>query len=106
MYYLIIWDKGLAATGQDGCLSRLEIPIDLAKLLFLQDAAKFPSLSGLSFDDYDLFSGAQIESLVHELLGFLNINPSYSEPINLMVEMISKAHSLGKSVLFDPFRNE
>lgn len=105
MYYLITWDKSLVADGLDGALSKLEIPIDLAKLLFQLDAAKFPSLSGLSFDDYDLFSGAQIESLVHELLGFANINPSYSEPLNLMVEMISKAHSLDKSVLFDPFRN-
>jgi phenylalanine-4-hydroxylase len=106
MYNLIIWDKGLAAIGQDGSLSKLEIPIDLAKFFFHLDSAKFPSLSRLSFDDYDLFSDAQIESLVHELLGVVSINPSFSEPINSMVKVIYEAQSLGKSILFDPFRKE
>lgn len=106
MYYLIIWDKGLAATGKEGSLSKLEIPMDLAKFFFHLDSAKFPNLSSLSFDDYDLFSDAQLESLVHELLGVVNLAPSFSEHINSMVKMISEARSLGKSILFDPFRKD
>jgi len=106
MYYLIIWDKDLAATGQDGSLSKLEIPIELAKLFFQLDSAKFPSLSSLSFDDYDLFSDAQFESLIQELLDVASTSPLSSEPIKAMLNVISKAQSLGKSILFDPFRNE
>jgi len=106
MYYLIIWDKGLAATGQDGSLSKLEIPTDLAKFFFHLDAGKFPILSGLSFDDYDLFSDAQLESLIHELLGVASINLSAADYINSIVKVIFEAKSLGKSILFDPFRNE
>jgi hypothetical protein len=106
MYYLIIWDKELAAIGQDGALSKLEIPIDVAESFFQLDSTKFPNLSSLSFDDYDLFSDDQIEMLVRELLGFARTNPLSSERIDAMLKMISKAQSLGKSILFDPFRNE
>lgn len=106
MYYLIIWDKDLAASGQDGSLSKLEIPIDLAEIFFQLDTDLFPILSSLSFDDYDLFSGTQIESLIHELLGVASTNPIFSETINLMLGVISKARSLGKGILFDPFKNE
>jgi hypothetical protein len=70
MYYLVIWDKELAATSRDGTLSKLEIPINLAKIFFQLDSAKFPSLSILSLDDYDLFSGDQIDILVRDLIGF------------------------------------
>lgn len=106
MYYLIIWDKNLAAIGQDGSLSKFRIPMDLAKFFFQLNSVKFPNLSSLSFDDYDLFLDTQIESLLHELLGVARISPSYSEPINSMVKVISEAQSLGKSILFDPFRKE
>jgi hypothetical protein len=106
MYYLIIWDKGLAAAGKDGSLYKLEIPMDLAKFFFHLDSGKFPILSRLSFDDYDLFSDAQLESLIHELLGVVSIKPSASNPINLMVQVISEAQYLGKSILFDPFRKQ
>jgi hypothetical protein len=106
MYYLIIWDKDFAAAGQDGSLGKLEIPTDLAKLFFRLDSAKFPSLSSLSFDDYDLFSDSQFESLIEELLGVASANPLCLAPINAMLDVISKAQSLGKSILFDPFRND
>lgn len=106
MYYLIIWDKELATIGRDGALSKLEIPINLAESFFQLDSTKFPSLSSLSFDDYDFFSDDQIEMLVRELLDFARTNPLSSEHINAMLKMISKAQSLGKSILFDPFRNE
>lgn len=104
MYYLLIWDVGLAETGQDGSLSKLEIPTDLAIFLFHLDSGKFPILSSLSFDDYDLFSDTELESIIHELLGVASINPSAEAHINSMVNMIFSAKSLGKSILFDPFR--
>lgn len=104
MYCLIIWDKSLAAIGQDGSLSKFEIPINLAKFFFRLDSAKFPKLSSLSFDDYDLFSGAQLQSLGQELLDVISIAPLASESINSMVKMIDEAQSSGKSILFDPFR--
>ena len=106
MYYLIIWDRGLAVAGQDGSLSKLEIPTDLAKFFFRLDSGKFPALSSLSFDDYDLFSDAQLESLIDELLDVASINPSAADHINSMVKVIREAKSLGKSIMFDPFRNE
>ena len=106
MYYLIIWDKELAAIGRDGALSKLEIPIDVAESFFRLDSTKFPNLSSLSFDDYDLFSDDQVEMLVRELLGFARTNSLFSEVIEAMLRMISKAQSLGRSILFDPFRNE
>ncbi|MGT2432081.1 hypothetical protein ACU4HD_31415 [Cupriavidus basilensis] len=86
MYYLSVWDKDLAATGQDGALSRLEIPIDMANFFFRLNSERFPILSSLSFDDYDLFSGEQIESLAHELIEVIGINPSGSRLINLMLK--------------------
>jgi len=106
MYYLVVWDKNLAATGQDGVVSNFEIPMDLAELFFHLDSAKFPNLSSLSFDDYDLFSGSQIESLAQELLHVAGANPLFLTPINTMMEMVYKAQSLDKSILFDPFRKE
>jgi hypothetical protein len=105
MYYLIIWDKELAASGQDGSLSKLEIPTNLAKLFFHLDSGKFPILSGLSFDDYDLFSDARLESIIHELLDFVSVNHSAAALINSMVKVIFEAKSLGKCILFDPFRD-
>jgi len=106
MYYLIIWDKDLAASGQDGSLRKLEIPMDLAKIFFHLNSAKFPILSSLSFDDYDLFSGIQVESLIQELLNVEKTSSLCSEPINAMLNVITEAQSLGKTILFDPFRNE
>ena len=97
MYYLIIWDKELAAIGRDGSLSKLEIPIDVAESFFRLDSTKFPNLSSLSFDDYDLFSDDQVEMLVRELLGFARTNPLFSEVIEAMLRMISKAQSLAKA---------
>ncbi|WP_043420148.1 hypothetical protein [Cupriavidus basilensis] len=104
MYYLTVWDKDLAATGKDGALSRLEIPMDMANFLFALDSEEFPILSSLSFDDYDLISGDVIESLAHELIEVVRINPSASGFIDLMLKKILEARSLEKSILFDPFR--
>ncbi|RAM62005.1 hypothetical protein RB25_23760 [Herbaspirillum rubrisubalbicans] len=106
MYYLIIWDKALAASGRDGCLSRLEIPMDLAKYFFQLEERRFPILSQLSFDDYDLFSGSQLESLIHELQRASNINLLAADHLNAMVKLIWDAKSLDQSVLFDPFRSD
>jgi hypothetical protein len=106
MYYLIIWDKNLGAPIQGEILSKLEVPLDLANIFFQMDSAKFPILCSLSFDDYDLFSDKQLESLIHELLGVASIHPSYSEPIGAMLKLISMAQSSGKAILFDPFREE
>ncbi|MBG7619677.1 hypothetical protein I5R65_09415 [Herbaspirillum sp. AP02] len=104
MYYLIIWDKELASTGQDGCLRKLEIPIDLAKYLFRLEGGSFPVLSQLSFDDYDLFSDTQLELLIQELKNVRAADLSTTDQINSMVQLIIDAKSLGKSILFDPFR--
>jgi hypothetical protein len=106
MYYLIIWDKSIAAAGKDGALEKLEIPQTLVKSFFNLDAVAFPKLSELSFDDYDLFSNGQMESLIAELQQ-VNLNaPSTAAHITSMVEMISRAKAMDKSVLFDPFRSE
>jgi len=103
MYRLVIWDKDLARIGQTGEMGKFEIPMELARLFFNLDSRKFPKLSSLSFDDYDLFSGTQLELLIHELLDFVSLNPSSVESINSMVKVISEAKFLGKSILFDPF---
>ena len=79
MYYLMMWDTGLAAVGRDGCLDRIEIPLDVASFFFRLDVEQFPMLSSLSFDDYDLFFGAQISALADELVAVANINPTISE---------------------------
>lgn len=34
MYYLMMWDKDLASIGQDGCLDKVEIPLDVANFFF------------------------------------------------------------------------
>lgn len=106
MYYLIIWDKERASIGQEGCLSKLEIPIDLAKYFFQLDGGEFPILSQLSFDDYDLFSGAQLEALVDELQRLSVPSHLAADDIHPMVKVVLDAKSLGKSILFDPFRRE
>jgi hypothetical protein len=106
MYYLIIWDESLAATGQDGSLTKHAIPTELAEFFFQLDSKKFPNLSSLSFDDYDLFSNCQIEAVTRELLGVVCIEPSTSESIESMMKVLYEARSLGRSVLFDPFRKE
>jgi len=100
----MVWDKSLASIGRDGCLDKIEIPLDVANFFFRLDAEQFPILSSLSFDDYDMFSGAQIDSLVNELFAVASINPLVSEVVKLMVDLMLKAKSLRKNVLFDPFR--
>ncbi|WP_413794518.1 MULTISPECIES: hypothetical protein [unclassified Pseudomonas] len=104
MYYLVVWDKDLASVGQDGCLDKVEIPLDVASFFFKLDVEQFPILSSLSFDDYDMFSDSQIESLVDELLAVVSLNPQILELVKLMVKFILKAKSLRKNILFDPFR--
>lgn len=59
----------------------------------------------MSFDSYDLISGVGIESLAHELIEVVIINPSASELIDLMLKKIAEGRSFGKSILFDPFRD-
>lgn len=105
MYYLIVWDKALAADGQDGLLFKLEVPMELAEFLFNLNPGMFPILSGLSFDDYNLFSGSQIKSLAYELLEAIKFMPSAAKQIGVMVKIVLEAESLGKSILFDPFRD-
>lgn len=104
MYYLMIWDKDLASIGRDGCLDKIEIPLDVANFFFRLNVEQYPILSSLSFDDYDMFSGAQIDSLVGELFSVASINPLISERVELMVDLMLKARSLGKNILFDPFK--
>lgn len=106
MYYLMIWDVDMAANGEEGCLSKIAIPTVIAKFFMHLDSTKFPSLSALSFDDYDLFSGVQLESLIHELNDAANINPKFLESITAMMNMVFEAQSLGKKILFDPFRKK
>ena len=104
MYYLIMWDKDLASIGRDGCLDKIEIPLDVASFLFRLDAERYPVLSSLSLDDYDMFSGSQIDSLADELRSVICINPVVSEMVKLMIDFMLKAKSLEKNILFDPFR--
>jgi hypothetical protein len=99
-----MWDKDLASIGQDGCLDRVEVPLDVANFFFQLDVEKFPALSSLSFDDYDMFSGAQIDLLVGELFAVVSINPLVSETVKPMLDLMFKAKSMRKNVLFDPFR--
>lgn len=101
----MIWDKTLAATGQDGALKKLEIPANMSNFLFQLNPGDFPILSSLSLDDYDLFSDAQIDSLILELLNTINIKPTESKLLNLMAQLAVEAKSSGKAVLFDPFRS-
>ena len=105
MYYLTVWDKCAAAEGLDGCVKKMEVPAPISEFLFALDPAKFPLLSSLSFDDYGLFSGETMGSLVEELRAVVRIRPSWSEVIVDMLNMVLEAQSLGKSVLFDPFRH-
>ena len=51
-----------------------------------------------------MFSGAQIDSLVGELFSVASINPLISEEVELMVDLMLKARSLGKNILFDSFK--
>lgn len=103
MYYLIVWDKDLASVGQDGCIDKIEISLDVASFFFRLDVEQFPILSSLSFDDYDMFSDSQIDSLVGELFAAAGINPLISEIVKLMVGLMLEAKSLRKNILFDPF---
>lgn len=104
MYYLIVWDKDLASTGQGGCIDKIDIPLDVATFLFRLDAEQYPILSSLSFIDYDMFSGSEINSLIGEMFSASSIKPLISEVIARMVGLMLKAKSLGKTVLFDPFK--
>ena len=104
MYYLIMWDKDLASIGRDGCLDKIEIPLDVASFLFRLDAERYPVLSSLSLDDYDMFSGSQVDSLADELRSVVCIDPVVSEIAKLMIDFMLKAKSLEKNILFDPFR--
>lgn len=104
MYYLLIWDSKLAAQGLDGVLKLFNIPLELARLFFKLDSTRYPILSSLSFDDYDLFSDNQIAELDSEFREFLFDNLSYSEEIQEMRNMISDAYNSNMSILFDPFR--
>ncbi|MDE9758507.1 hypothetical protein [Pseudomonas aeruginosa] len=104
MYYLMIWDRYLASIGRDGCLDKVEIPLGVANFFFRLDVEQYPILSSLSFDDYDMFSGAQIDSLVGELCSVASINPLISETVESMVDIMLKARALGKNILFDPFK--
>jgi len=106
MYKLIVWDKFLAATDQDGGVAELEVPVDLAKYLFELDSTKFPLLSGLSFDDYDLFSDVELTALVEELRRVEESKPAFVGIIETMVSAIALAKSMGKAILFDPFQRE
>ncbi|MET3498397.1 hypothetical protein [Variovorax boronicumulans] len=106
MYNLIVWDTELAAAGGNGSLKKMSIPLDFARLLFQLPSAGFPILSSLSFDDHDLFSGFQLDSLAGELIEVLNIDPSASSLVDLMVSFIRDAKLQKKSVLFDPFGKE
>ncbi len=103
MYNLIIWDTKLAATGEDGSLKKISIPIDLARFLFKLDPRSFPILSSLSLDDHDLFSDFQLDSLAEELIGVMNFNPSDLKIVDLMVDLVHEAKLQKKSILFDPF---
>ena len=104
MYYLMMWDTGLAAVGRDGCLDRIEIPLDVASFFFRLDVEQFPMLSSLSFDDCDLFSGTEISSLVDELVAVVNINPLISGLVKQMLALLFKAQGSSKAILFDPFK--
>jgi hypothetical protein len=103
MYYLMLWDKKMASVDKDGCLDKVEVPIEMANLLFDLDAKEFPILSSLSFDDYDMFSGSQLDSLADELLTAARLNPQVSKLVNPMLGLIYEAKSSMKDVLFNPF---
>ena len=49
MYYLMLWGKKMASVDKDGCLDKVEVPIEMANLLFDLDAKEFPILSSLGF---------------------------------------------------------
>uniref|UniRef100_UPI001C49998B hypothetical protein n=1 Tax=Pseudomonas sp. Larv2_ips TaxID=1896942 RepID=UPI001C49998B len=82
---------------------KVEVPIEMANLLFDLDAKEFPILSSLSFDDYDMFSGSQLDSLADELLTAARLNPQVSKLVNPMLVLIYEAKSSMKDVLFNPF---
>lgn len=77
--------------------------MDMARFFFELSAENFPILSSLSFDDYDFFSGEQIDSLVYELTEVVKINPAASKLVDSMLKVISEARSFEKSIMFDPF---
>lgn len=105
MYYLIIWDKISALHNDDGCVRKVRIPDTFARKIFELDPQKFPLLSSLSFDDYDLFSGNELENLIEEFRSITKTENN-TDVTNKIVDGIIEAQSLDSCVLFDPFRNE
>lgn len=105
MYYLIVWDKISALRNDDGCVRKVRIPDTFARKIFKLDPQEFPLLSSLSFDDYDLFSGNELENLVKEFRSIKETEKN-TDITNEIIDGILEAQSLGSCVLFDPFRNE
>lgn len=103
MYHMHIWDTDEASKGRNGSVRSVAIPLSIAQYLFGLPAERFPILSSLSFDDYDLFSDVELNHLINELIDAARVNPGVSEHFDLMVGITLDAKRLGKKVLFDPF---
>ena len=79
MYYLLLWDYEKYSNNKDGAIESLIIPQKCYELFFSLPIEKFPILSSLSLYDYDI-------------------------DISNIKSFILNAKSVGKPIMFDPFR--
>lgn len=106
MYSIIVWDTNLYQKTGDGSLQKYQIPMDLARKLINLDEVEYSNLAGLSFDDYDFFSGEQLDLIYEEIKKMSEFLCGFSRELEEMLGLIAYARIEDVSILFDPFRIE
>ena len=104
MYYLLLWDYEKYSNNKDGAIESLIIPQKCYELFFSLPIEKFPILSSLSLYDYDIFSSdEELDDIINELN---NVTEFCSNDIDIanIKNFILNAKSVGKPIMFDPFR--
>ncbi len=73
-------------------------------LVSIFDEKSLPLISDLSYVDYDLYSGKQLNQLINEFKKLIEIYTAFIDEISKIISFLEKAIERNEKILFDPFR--
>ncbi|MBP1484180.1 hypothetical protein [Acinetobacter nosocomialis] len=103
MYLVHIWKVNSMEKGES--IFAYQIQKEFADILVsIFDEKSLPLISDLSYVDYDLYSGKQLNQLINEFKKLIEIYTAFIDEISKIISFLEKAIERNEKILFDPFR--
>lgn len=103
MFVVHLWDANAPEKLQS--IKRVTTSVDISKVLLDLSYDKYPNLSQITFDDYELFNDRQLDQIIEEIekLEALVDDTAKKNFLKNLLLLVNESRVSNLWILFDPF---